>query len=56
MFPLEILSVSPKHEIVKGNIGFFLETYMLGAGIDFVGTGSFRQEREREASAQADES
>lgn len=53
---LEILSTSPEHEIVKGNIGFLVEDYMLEQGIDFVGTGSFSQEKEDEASAQADES
>lgn len=53
---LEILSTSPEHEIVKGNIGFLVESYMLEQGIDFVGTGSFSQEKEDEASAQADES
>jgi Uma2 family endonuclease len=50
------LSTSPEHEIVKGNIGFLVEDYMLSLGIDFVGTGSFSLEKEDEASAQADES
>ena len=53
---LEILSTSPLHEIVKGNIGFLVEDFMLERGIDFVGTGSFSVEKEDEASAQADES
>lgn len=53
---LEILSTSPEHEIVKGNIGFLIEDFMLGQGIDFVGTGSFSIEKKGEASAQADES
>jgi hypothetical protein len=26
---LEILSTSPEHEIVKGNIGYLIENYML---------------------------
>jgi hypothetical protein len=33
---LEILSPSPEHEIVKGNIGYLIEDYLLGQGIDFV--------------------
>ena len=53
---LEILSTSPEHEIVKGNIGYLVETYLLEAEIDFVATGSFTQEIEEKASAQADES
>lgn len=53
---LEILSTSPLHEIVKGNIGYLVEDFMLEREIDFVGTGSFSLEKEDEASAQADES
>lgn len=53
---LEILSTSPEHEIVKGNIGYLLEDFMLNQGIEFVSTGSFSQEKEAVASAQADES
>lgn len=53
---LEILSTSPEHEIVKGNIGYLIEDYMLNQGLEFVATGSFSQEREAVASAQADES
>ena len=53
---LEILSTSPEHEIVKGNIGFLVEDYMVERGIDFVGTGSLSLEKEDEASAQPDES
>lgn len=53
---LEILGTSPEHEIVKGNIGFLVEDYMLSEGLEFVATGSFSQEREDEAAAQADES
>lgn len=53
---LEILSTSPEHEIVKGNIGYLIEDFMLSQGLDFVSTGSFSQEREGQASAQADES
>ena len=53
---LEILSTSPKHEIVKGNLGYLLEDYMLNQGLEFVSTGSFSQEKEAVASVQADES
>jgi Uma2 family endonuclease len=53
---LEILSTSPEHEIVKGNIGYLIEDYMLNQGLEFVATGSFSQEKEAVASAQADES
>ena len=53
---LEILSTSPEHEIAKGNIGFLVEDYMLILGLEFVSTSSFSQEKEGEASAQADES
>lgn len=53
---LEILSTSPKHEIVKGNIGYLIEDYMLDQGLEFVATGSCSQEKEAVAAAQADES
>jgi Uma2 family endonuclease len=53
---LEILSTSPEHEIVKGNIGYLLEDLMLNQGLEFVATGSFSQEKEAIASVQADES
>ncbi len=53
---LEILSTSPEHEIVKGNIGYLIEDYLLSQGVDFVATGSFSQEKEAIASDEADES
>lgn len=53
---LEILSTSPEHEIVKGNIGYLIEDYLLNQGIEFVATGSFSQEKEFVAAVQADES
>jgi len=53
---LEILSTSPEHEIVKGNIGYLIEDYMLNQGLEFVATGSFSQEKEAVVSTQADES
>ncbi|MBV8887399.1 MAG: hypothetical protein JO235_25855 [Chroococcidiopsidaceae cyanobacterium CP_BM_RX_35] len=52
---LEILSTSPEHEIVKGNLGYLVEDYMLNQGLVFIATGSFSQEKEAVASAQADE-
>lgn len=53
---LEILSTSPEHEVVKGNIGYLIEDYLLNQGVEFIATGSFSQEREAVASVQADES
>lgn len=53
---VEILSVSPEHEIFKTIIGLLIETYFVEKGIEFTPTGSMTQEREGEASAQADES
>ena len=53
---LEILSTSSAHEIVKGNLGYLIEDYMLNRGLEFVATGSFSQEKEAIASVQADES
>lgn len=53
---LELLSTSSEHEIVKGNLGYLLESYLLDIGTDFVATGSFSQESETTVSAQADES
>lgn len=53
---LEILATSPKHEIVKGNIGFLVEDYLLNLELEFVATGSFSQEKEGEVAIQADES
>ncbi|MFM7426306.1 MAG: Uma2 family endonuclease [Elainella sp.] len=53
---LEILSTSPKHEIVKGNLGYLVEDYLVNQGLEFVATGSFSQEKPGVASVQADES
>ncbi|HEY9821090.1 MAG TPA: Uma2 family endonuclease [Candidatus Sericytochromatia bacterium] len=53
---LEILSSSPEDEIVKGNIGFLIEEFMLSSDINFVGTGSYCVEKEGLALAQPDES
>ena len=53
---VEILSVGPEHEIFKTIIGLLIETFFVEKGIEFTPTGSMTQEREGEASAQADES
>lgn len=53
---IEIVSTSPEHEIVKGNLGYLLEDFMLNQGLEFVATGSFSQEKDGVASVQADES
>lgn len=53
---LEILSVSPQHEIISQLIGILLAEYFVEKGIEFTPTGSFTQEKEGEASAQADQS
>lgn len=53
---LEILGTSPEYEIVKGNIGFLVEDYLLNLELEFVATGSFSLELEGEVSVQADES
>lgn len=53
---LEILATSPEHEIVKGNLGYLIEDFMLSQGLEFVATGSFSQERDAVAAVQADES
>ena len=53
---LEILSTSPTHEIVKGNIGYLVEDYLVNAGQRFVATGSLSCEKLGAASAQPDES
>lgn len=39
---LEILSTSPVHEIVKGNLGYLIEDYRVQTGQRFVATGSDR--------------
>lgn len=51
---VEVLSVSP-HEIFKTVIGLLIETFFVEKGTEFTPTGSMTQEREGEASAQADE-
>jgi Uma2 family endonuclease len=53
---VEILSVGPEHEIFKTILGLLIETFFVEKGIEFTPTGSMTQEREGEASAQADES
>ncbi len=53
---LEILAVSPEHEMFSGIIGMLLETFFLELEVEFEITGSMTQEKEGEAYAQADES
>jgi Uma2 family endonuclease len=53
---VEILSVSPDHEIVSRFIGTLLATYFEENDIEYTPTGSFTQEKIGVASAQADES
>lgn len=53
---VEILAVSQDHEAFSGVIALLLGTYFVIKGIEFVPTGSFTQEKEGEASAQADQS
>lgn len=53
---VEILAVSPEHEIVSRTIAGLLSDYFVEKGIEFYPTGSFTQEQYGVASAQADES
>ncbi|WP_322743783.1 Uma2 family endonuclease [Vasconcelosia minhoensis] len=53
---VEILTVSPQHGIIAGNLGFLLELWMLEQGIAFVATGDMTVERDQVASAQGDKS
>ena len=53
---VEILSVSQDHESISRTIGLLLGTYFVEKEIEFNPLGSFTQEKEGEASAQADES
>jgi Uma2 family endonuclease len=53
---VEILAVSKDHEVFSRLIGILLAEYFVEKGIEFTPTGSFTQEKEEVASAQADES
>lgn len=53
---VEILAVSQDHEIFSCLIGILLAEYFVEKGIEFTPTGSFTQEKEGVASAQADKS
>jgi Uma2 family endonuclease len=53
---VEILSVSPQHGIIAGNLGFLIELWMLEQGIAFVATEDMTVERKEVASAQGDKS
>ncbi len=53
---VEILAVSQEHEAFSGVIALLLGTYFVEKQIEFTPTGSFTQQKEGEASAQADQS
>ena len=53
---VEILAVSQEHEVFSGVIALLLGTYFVEKEIEFTPTGSFTQEKEGKASAQADQS
>ncbi|MEL6136575.1 MAG: Uma2 family endonuclease [Cyanobacteria bacterium J06628_6] len=53
---IEIVTVSPLHGIVAGNLGFLLELWFLKQGIAFVATEDMTVEEENLASAQGDKS
>ena len=53
---VEIFAVSQEHEIFSCLIGILLAEYFVEKGIEFTPTGSFTQEKEGIASAQADKS
>jgi Uma2 family endonuclease len=53
---VELLAVSQDHEVFSGVIALLLGTYFVEKQIEFTPTGSFTQEKEGEASAQADQS
>lgn len=53
---VEILAVSQDHETISRLIAILLAEYFVEKGIEFTPTGSFTQEKEGVASAQADES
>jgi Uma2 family endonuclease len=53
---LEIWATSPAHELIKSNLGYLLEDFMVKQGITFVATGSGSQEKTAIAAVQADES
>lgn len=53
---LEILAVSPEHEMFARVIGMLIQTFFLELEAEFTPTGSMTQEKPGEASAQADES
>lgn len=53
---VEVLTVSPEHEIYKSIIGMLIEIFLVEQGIEFTPTGSMNQEKEGAASAQGDES
>jgi Uma2 family endonuclease len=53
---LEIMTVSPEHEIFSRLIGFLIQTFLTELDVSFEPTGAMTQEKPGEASVQADES
>jgi len=53
---IEILMVSRAHEVFKTIIGFLIEFFLCRKRVEFIGTGSARQEKEGVSSAEPDES
>jgi Uma2 family endonuclease len=53
---LEIVAVSPEHEIFSRIIGFLIQVFLTELDVSFEPTGAMTQEKEGEASVQADES
>jgi len=53
---VELLSVSPEHEIFSNLIGILLALYFARNHIEFFPTGAMTQEKEDQVSAQADQS
>lgn len=53
---LEIVTVSPEHEIFSRIIGFLIQVFLTELDVDFEPTGAMTQEKQGEASVQADES
>jgi Uma2 family endonuclease len=53
---IEIVMPGEAHEIFSHVIGFLLTTFLIEKGIPFQPTGAMNQEKEGEASAQADQS
>lgn len=53
---VELLTLSDRHGIIAGNLGFLLELYMIELDLDFFGTEDYSIETVGLTSAQADKS